>query len=138
MKQRGQCGFTLVEIIIVVVLLGIMAAIAIPKVVGPNERVRASEAMHILAVLLGAQKNYSLENNGAYAANINSVDVTFPASQNFAAPTVANNAAALASIARQGGPVYTLSIDDTGVITCAGAGCAEASCTKGGGGNQCN
>ena len=132
-------GFTLMEIIIVVVILGIMASLAIPKVIGPNERVRASEGFHILSVLLNAQRSYSLENANNYATALSSLDVTFPAAANFNAPTVANNAAAVASIVRNNGN-YTLSINDTGVISCSetvAGSCAAISCNQGAG-TQCN
>ena len=131
-------GFTLVEIMTVVIIMGVMAAIAIPKVVAPGEQVTSGEGRQILVTLLGAQKRYLLENN-AYTAAIANLDVTFPASQYFNPPAALNPGVAgnVASIARNNGQ-YTLSVDDTGVITCAGGGCAAAKCTKGAGGNRCN
>ncbi|MBI4309397.1 MAG: prepilin-type N-terminal cleavage/methylation domain-containing protein [Candidatus Omnitrophica bacterium] len=131
-------GFTIIEIIIVVVMLGILASIAVPRVIGPNEQITSSEGRQTLTTLLGAQKRFFMENNNTYANNINSLDVDIPASNYFAAPNINNNAAQLASVARANGPVYTLSINDTGVITCAGAGCAIARCTKNPGGDRCN
>ena len=130
-------AFTLMEIIIVVVILGILAGIALPKVVGPHERMISSEGMNILTVLLGAQKNYAAEHSNAYAAgDPNTVlDITIPTSTHFDAPTVAN-ANPIASIKRDDG-TYTLNIDDDGVIWCAGAGCAAIHCTRGAG-SQCN
>lgn len=137
MGAKRNNGFTLVEIVIVVVILGILAALALPKVTGPNESIISSEGRQTLITLLGAQQRYFLE-NGAYSASTASLDVTIPASTYFNAPAVANDAAALASVARSNTHTYTLSINSTGTITCSGAGCAAAKCTKGGGGNQCN
>ncbi len=42
-KHRGKQGFTLIEIIIVVVILGILAAIALPKVTANIDKARAAE-----------------------------------------------------------------------------------------------
>ena len=134
---RPKYGFTVIELVIVIVMLGIVAALALPKVFGPNERIISSEGMQSLMALLGAQKRYFTENN-AYAAAVAGLDVSIPASSYFNAPTVANNAAAVASVARTGGR-YTLSIADTGNITCTAGTltCASINCNKGGG-NQCN
>lgn len=41
-------GFTLIEVIIVVIILGILAAIALPKVVENVDRARGAEAMQTL------------------------------------------------------------------------------------------
>ncbi len=132
---RFRRGFTMIEIIIVVVMLGILASIAIPQVLGPNERIRASEGTQVLSVLLGAQKRYALENSDNYATDIGTLDVTIPHPNNFNDPGVANNAAALASIQRNDG-TYTLSIDQNGFITCAPAGAACTAACKGG--TACN
>ena len=141
-------GFTLVEIIIVVVTRGILASIAIPKVLAPNETITSSEGRQTLTAILGSQKRYTLDNGGAYAtvADVtvagNPLDITIPASQYFNAPTAFNpagGAGVVASVGRRGG-LYTLSISDTGVITCTDGTvtCASINCNKGGGGNQCN
>lgn len=47
-------GFTLIEIIIVVVILGILAAIALPKVIQNIDKARAAEAFQIASKVVGA------------------------------------------------------------------------------------
>jgi prepilin-type N-terminal cleavage/methylation domain-containing protein len=130
-------GFTILEIIIVVVILGILASTAIPKLLSPNDQILSSEGRQTLVTLLSAQKRYALENGNAYAAAMASLDVTIPASSYFDTPTLNNNAAAVASVGRTGG-AYTLVIDDTGVITCSGVSCSNINCNKNPGGNRCN
>src|SRR5438105_1999152 len=100
-------GFTIIEIVIVVIILGLVAALAIPKIIAPNEYVVSSEARHILTVLLGAQKQYQLE-NAAYATSINNVDITLAASTYFNGLTLRNDATQLASVTRTANFVYTL------------------------------
>jgi len=136
MKRRD--GFTLIEIIIVVVILGILASVMVPRLVGNNEQITSGEGRQTLLSVVGAQKRYYLENS-AYTATFANLDTTIPASQYFNAPVALNPGASgnVGSLARTTG-TYTLIINDSGIIYCTGAGCSGIRCTKGGGANQCN
>jgi len=46
---RNQKGFTLIEIIAVLVILGILAVVAVPRFVGLQDQARASSANQIIA-----------------------------------------------------------------------------------------
>jgi type IV pilus assembly protein PilA len=57
-EERRRGGFTLVELMIVVALIGVLAAIAIPNFLGYLARSRRSEAYANLASVARAQKSF--------------------------------------------------------------------------------
>ena len=59
---RGQRGFTLLEVMVVVVILGILAALVVPKIVSRPDEARAVAAKQDIASLLQALKLYRLDN----------------------------------------------------------------------------
>ncbi|MCD6539230.1 MAG: prepilin-type N-terminal cleavage/methylation domain-containing protein [Candidatus Omnitrophica bacterium] len=67
--MRG--GFTLAEVIIVVVIIGILATLAVPNYIKAVERTRNKEAISMLKLIQQAEKMYRLENNGYVACNSN-------------------------------------------------------------------
>ena len=62
---RRQRGFTLIEIMVVVVILGILAAMVVPKVLDRPDQARATAARQDIAGLMQALKLYRLD-NGSY------------------------------------------------------------------------
>ena len=65
-RQGTEAGFTLTELMIVVVIIGILSAIAVPAFSAYIYRVRASEAPHFLAEVKNRQEAYRAE-FGQYA-----------------------------------------------------------------------
>lgn len=63
-------GFTLVELLIVVVVIGILAAIAIPSYLGIQKKAARSEAKAKLQAISLALEGYMAENNDYGAANV--------------------------------------------------------------------
>ena len=61
-KKVFQSGFTLIEIMIVVVILGILAALIVPKVMGRPDEARIIAAKQDIAALGQALKLYRLDN----------------------------------------------------------------------------
>lgn len=77
---RDQRGFTLIEIIMVIVLLGIIAAIAIPKYVDlKSEAANASADGVVGAIIASAAIGYAdrvVNDSGTYP-NITALDTTY-------------------------------------------------------------
>jgi general secretion pathway protein G len=66
--MRRTKGFTLVEVMVVVVILGILAALIVPRVVGRSDEARAVAAKQDVATIMQALKLYRLD-NGRYPSN---------------------------------------------------------------------
>ena len=66
-NRRG--GFTLIELMIVVAIIGILAAIAIPNFVRFQLKAKSSEGKANLAAIRTAQESYHAEYNSYVAAN---------------------------------------------------------------------
>ena len=58
-------GFTLIEIMVVITILGILAALIVPRVVGRTDDARVAAARQDIASLMQALKLYRLD-NGRY------------------------------------------------------------------------
>ncbi len=62
MRNRKSDGFTLIEIMVVVVILGILAAIIVPKIMNRPEQARKVKAQQDILILQNALDLYRLDN----------------------------------------------------------------------------
>ena len=75
-------GFTLLELIVVIVIIGILASIALPQYMKIKEKSKAAEGLTILSAIRKAQFAYNLE-HGCYANRLSDLIVTYPTSRYF-------------------------------------------------------
>ena len=71
-------AFTLVELLVVVLIIGILAAIALPQYQLAVEKSRASEALTAVKALKEAVDVYYLTHPNASAPKLKDLDVSFP------------------------------------------------------------
>src|ERR1043165_3025687 len=74
-KTNKASGFTLVEIMIVVAIIGLLAAIAIPNFVKARENAQLNSIFNNLRILEGAKDQWALENKQGTGAAVASVTV---------------------------------------------------------------
>ena len=64
-KKSRQAGFTLIELMVVIVILGVLAGMIIPRIMGRPDEARQAKARIQMEAMESALKLYKLD-NGSY------------------------------------------------------------------------
>jgi prepilin-type N-terminal cleavage/methylation domain-containing protein len=75
-KAKSHTGFTLVEIMIVVAIIALLAAIAVPGFLRARKRSQASRILNDLRMIDSAVDQYAIETNRTSGATVAVVDWT--------------------------------------------------------------
>jgi type IV pilus assembly protein PilE len=78
MRNRG---FSLIELLIAIVVVGVLAAIALPAYTSQMRKSARAEAQSVMTTAAGNQQQYLL-NRRAYASSFGALNVTVPADLN--------------------------------------------------------
>ena len=84
--SRRRAGFTLVELAVVIVIIGVLAAFGVPRFIKSVERSKAAEAFEYLASVRTAQERYQAQ-YGTYATNVADLDIKSSPPKYFSVPT---------------------------------------------------
>ena len=72
-KTNAKAGFTLVEIMIVVAIIGLLAAIAIPNFVKARENAQLNSIFNNLRIIEGAKDQWAIENKKGSGDTVGSI-----------------------------------------------------------------
>jgi prepilin-type N-terminal cleavage/methylation domain-containing protein len=74
-NTNGKAGFTLVEIMIVVAIIGLLAAIAVPNFVRARESAQLNSIINNLRLIEGAKDQWALENKKTTGSTVTSASL---------------------------------------------------------------
>jgi len=134
-KKRGDAGFTMVELMIVVLVVGVLAAIAVPLYGKYIKNARITEATAKIGEILTACKSYAQSNpnnnNNPTWPGPNSAGIDLTPTDNFTygisttggedATTTALTITATGQNKMAGPPVVTVTVIDANINTNAGS-----------------
>ncbi len=73
MKRKNQKGFTLIEIMVVVIILGLLAGLVLPRILGQEEKAKVEASKVQIRALEDALDAYKLD-NGFYPTTDQGLD----------------------------------------------------------------
>src|SRR5690242_13421939 len=140
LRQRmasEESGFTLVELLVVMLILGLLAAIAIPAFFNQREKAKDSGAKEMARTAETAMETYATDNNGVYtnvnAAALNNIEQTIQIANNNKDPWLSAASSATPTtytltVTSQTGNTFTIARGANSVVTFSCATTGNAGC----------
>jgi len=111
-SRSHRKGFSLVELAVVVIIIGVLAAFGVPRFRDSVERAKASEAFAFLSAIRSAQERYQAR-SGVYAVKMGDLDIQMSAPKYFrdsAGALIGNDTAIDTSASVDKIPAWTLTL----------------------------
>ena len=86
LHSRTRKGFTLVELAVVIIIIGVLAAFGVPRFLDSVERSKAAEAFNFQSAVRAAQERFQVR-QGSYADDLADLDIQMPTPKYFTVGT---------------------------------------------------
>jgi len=117
LRSSGQRGFTLIELMITVAVIGILAAVAYPAYLDQVRKARRADAQAILLNIAARQQQMLLDTR-VYVATTSGLNISVPSSvQNAYTISITVGAGAVPSFSATATPLGSQSADKCSVLS---------------------